>query len=562
MLASPSDASTRVGRTGTRTGRLVVLLGPAAALLCLSLLWNLPDELAEFVPERFITVPLEVAVLLGLLALAAPLRSGRKGLAFAVAVGVASAALVVVQVAGVASHATLARPLNPLVDLHLAASLVHLLTEAFGPLGWLALGLLLAIPLATFALSLAAVRSAQHVLQGTGARSATLLACAAIAGLFVFQELLPEAFGHRRPVSDQASATIAKQWRLGRDVLRQQAVLEQAIANDRFATKAPDRVLNGLGGADVLLMFVESYGRSGLELPRYAEILRPTLEDFQDRLDARGLRAASGWLTSPTVGGQSWLAHATLEGGLWIANQVHYDLLLRSERLTLTRAFAKAGYRTVALKPAITRPWPEGDRLGFARIYAAADMSYAGKPYNWVTMPDQFTLAVMEREERARAGTPLFVEVSLISSHAPFTPVAPILDDWSAIGDGAVFSPFADRGDPPEVVWRDPERVRHQYALALDYVLEVLGSYAATFVDERTLLIVVGDHQPSPLITGEGAGRDVPIHVISGDPDLLAPFMDWGFAHGMQPADGAAAKPMDGFRDWFLDAFGEAATPQ
>ena len=63
-------------------------------------------------------------------------------------------------------------------------------------------------------------------------------------------------------------------------------------------------------------------------------------------------------------------------------------------RLTLTRAFAEAGYRTVALKPAITRPWPEGDRLGFAQIYAAADLGYAGKPYNWVTMPDQYTLAV------------------------------------------------------------------------------------------------------------------------------------------------------------------------
>jgi hypothetical protein len=304
-------------------------------------------------------------------------------------------------------------------------------------------------------------------------------------------------------------------------------------------------------------MFVESYGRSALEGRRYAERLLPTLATFDERLAERGLHAVSAWLTSPTVGGQSWLAHGTLESGLWLADQALYEALMHSERLTLTRAFSQAGYRTVALKPAITRPWPEGERLGFARNYAAADLGYAGKPYNWVTMPDQYTLSVLERTERTGADRPLFVEVSLISSHAPWTPVAPVLEDWSAIGDGSVFSRWADDGDPPEVVWRDPERVREQYTRAVDYVLGVLGSYAANFVDERTLLIMVGDHQPAPLITGEGATRDVPIHVISGDPALLEPFEAWGFTPGMRPAANAPAKPMDAFRDFFLEAFSE-----
>jgi hypothetical protein len=132
-----------------------------------------------------------------------------------------------------------------------------------------------------------------------------------------------------------------------------------------------------------------------------------------------------------------------------------------------------------------------------------------------------------------------------------------VLDDWSAIGDGAVFSRWAEIGDPPEVVWRDPERVRRQYTRAVDYVLDVLASYAANFVDARTLLILVGDHQPAPLITGEGAPRDVPIHVISGDPALLAPFVTWGFAPGMRPPGEAPARPMDAFRDFFLEAFSE-----
>ena len=72
----------------------------------------------------------------------------------------------------------------------------------------------------------------------------------------------------------------------------------------------------------------------------------------------------------------------------------------------------------------------------------------------------------------------MFAEVSLISSHAPWTPIPPVLEDWDAIGDGRVFSQWAEMGDPPEVVWRDPERVRHQYLLSVDYVLGVLGAYA------------------------------------------------------------------------------------
>jgi hypothetical protein len=345
------------------------------------------------------------------------------------------------------------------------------------------------------------------------------------------------------------------QWRSAASVLAGMAAFEAAIARDPFRTMPREHLFARLDGADVLLMFIESYGRSALALPRYAETLVPALDAFEQRLGERGLFAASGWLTSPTVGGQSWLAHGTLESGLWIDHQARYDLLMQSERLTLTRAFARAGYRTVALKPAITRPWPEGEKLGFTQIYAAADLGYAGEPYNWVTMPDQYTLAFFEREERTAAERPLFAEVSLISSHAPWTPIAPVLEDWSAIGDGSVFSKWANEGDPPEVVWRDPERVRTQYARAIDYVLGVLASYAANFVDQRTLLILVGDHQPAPLITGEDAGRDVPIHVISGDPDLLAPFMAWGFTPGMRPPAGPPAKPMDAFRDFFLEAF-------
>ena len=103
----------------------------------------------------------------------------------------------------------------------------------------------------------------------------------------------------------------------------------------------------------------------------------------------------SGFLTAPMVGGQSWLAHASLLSGLWIDNQGRYRALLASPRRTLLHLAQAAGWRTAAVMPAITLAWPEAGYFGYDRVLAAADLGYRGLPFNWVTMPDQFTLGVV-----------------------------------------------------------------------------------------------------------------------------------------------------------------------
>ncbi len=85
--------------------------------------------------------------------------------------------------------------------------------------------------------------------------------------------------------------------------------------------------------------------------------------------------------------------------------------------------------------------------------------------------------------------------------------------------------------------------------------------YAERYVDARTLLIVIGDHQPAPLITGDDASRAVPVHVISRDPALVQPFLDWGFEAGALPDTNQPVRGMDTFRDWFVRAFSEPAAP-
>jgi hypothetical protein len=351
-------------------------------------------------------------------------------------------------------------------------------------------------------------------------------------------------------------------------------LVEMTRERDRFAdalARHPDSyagvpgLLSGLGGRDAIFAFVESYGVAALYDPRYAPVVGPRLDSLEQRLEQAGLHLASGTLVAPSQGGQSWFGHGSLLSGVWLDNQLRYDMLLASGRETLIDDFERAGYRTVALMPAITAAWPEGGRFGYDEIYARDEIDYAGPPLNWVTMPDQFTWSFLERVIRTehpagkaggdRARRPLFAELGLISSHAPWTPILPVLDDWDAIGDGAVFAAWKDAGESPEELWLDTDRVREHYGRSIEYALHAMAAYAERYVDQRTLLVVLGDHQPAPLVTGEDASWEVPVHVISGDLGVIEPFLEWGFVKGAWPDPEHEPLGVDYFRDWFVRTY-------
>ena len=69
------------------------------------------------------------------------------------------------------------------------------------------------------------------------------------------------------------------------------------------ANTADDDLLTGLRGKDVLLVFVESYGRTALDVP----VIESALEAGTRRLQKAGFSSRSGFLGSPTFGGLSWL---------------------------------------------------------------------------------------------------------------------------------------------------------------------------------------------------------------------------------------------------------------
>lgn len=315
--------------------------------------------------------------------------------------------------------------------------------------------------------------------------------------------------------------------------------------------------LNRLDQRDVMIIFVESYGRSSFDNPLYAPTHVETLNKAQQALAEKGVAMRSGWLTAPMVGGQSWLSHGTLASGLWVSDQGRYRALMQSDRQTLFHYAQQAGFRTAAIMPAIRMNWPEGAFFGFDAIYDADQLGYEGLPFNWVTMPDQFALNALDRLERQpQRPQPLFAQVALSSSHAPWLPIPPVID-WTTIGDGKIFNQWAISDETPEQVWKDQNRVRDQFRQAVDYSLQTVFSYAQRHADDPPLIIILGDHEPARFVS-QNPNKTVAMHVL-GPPELVAHIEDWGWTPGLIPDPDLAPWRMDTFRDHFLSAFSDDA---
>lgn len=531
---------------------------PVSRLLLLFGLLNiglLALELARhdgFGPNR---LALEALLLGGAFGLLAGRRSGRWPAGFAAALATALLALALAD--GLARY-SLNRPLNLGLDLSLISSVFQMIAgNVSAAAAWLAAGLA-GIALILFAGGvywlLRRLPAPVAACSPTGGL-ALLLLLAGLVGLFG-RELLPHL-----------PRTITPAWSMLQDQAhwlertRQERRAFSAML-ERRAAAGTGGPLSGLAQTDVVVGFIESYGVSAVFDERYASHVVPQLDDLQRRAEEAGLALVSGTVNAPIFGGQSWLAHATFLSGLWIDSQLRYELLLQTEQDTLVDDFAAAGHHTAALMPAITLPWPEGRWYGFDTLLEAADFPYAGPPFNWVTMPDQYIWSHFQDTVRAEAPRPLFAKLALISSHAPWVPVLPVIEDWSTIGDGAIFNQWEGKGETPASLWRDHDRVREHFARSVAYSLEVSVAYMDRFMDQDTLLILIGDHQPARLITGPEPSAGVPVHVISADPDRLEAFRERGFVDGAMPAGEYTEHSMADIRDWLQKAFTEPGAQQ
>jgi hypothetical protein len=448
------------------------------------------------------------------------------------------------------------RPFDPLVDWRYADELVALVRDSTGrllgpvllaALALVVAGLLVGLPLAVRRLTLAV---SSHRPQ------ARRVVAVVVAGWLVVG--LSGAHGGRFPPLASAG-TASYAWAQVARVpgeLRERAAFARATRADPMADVPAHRLLTRLRGKDVLVVFVESYGEVALKDPSLAPGVDAVLDRGAARLGRKGFAARSSWLTSPTFGALSWLAHATLQTGLWTDSQDRHDLLLDSPRLSLSRLFGEAGWRTVASVPANTRDWPEGDFYGFDHVYDSRNVGYRGPRFGYPTMPDQFTLEAFWRHELAAADRrPVMAEIDLISSHAPWSRT-PRTVPRRLVGDGSVFDGMPEQLPSEPEIWVSPQRVRAAYGAALEYSLQSVVDFVAAHGDDDLVVVVLGDHQPATIVSGADAGRDVPVTVLARDPAVLRRIDGWGWDDGLRPGATAPVWRMDAFRDAFLAAYG------
>ena len=355
------------------------------------------------------------------------------------------------------------------------------------------------------------------------------------------------------PVADTSATTLANghgfQVRLRLD---DRETFGALIEDDRFGDTPGDQLLTALRGKNVVVAFVESYGRDAVEDPEFAPQVGAVLDRGTSELSAAGFAAQSGFLTSPTFGGGSWLAHDTLLSGLWIDNDQRHRTLLASDRMTLNGAFRRANWQTVGVMPAVTRAWPEGSFFGYDRFYDAKTLAYRGPKFSFGTPARPVHAGQLaapgagearrQRDDRVGAG----VEPRALDARPAAARLGRRRRRRGLPG-------AAGRSDDKR---RNTGQIRADYRKSIEYTLDTLISYVQTYGDDDLVFIFLGDHQPAAVVTGENASRDVPISIITRDRAVLDRISGWGWQDGLKPGPQAPVWRMDAFRDRFLTAFG------
>ncbi|MEM1428875.1 MAG: sulfatase [Pseudomonadota bacterium] len=528
---------------------------PLAAALILHLVLVQPNHPAAMTPGALTLFALELpAILLALLAMPA----GHRLTWLFRGVLVATLTLIaLLKFADFVSFSTLSRGFNPVADMALVSAAIRLAAGALGGLTTVALCVALVIGVGAVAAALWWATGVWAKLRLPRVSGWAAGIAASAAALFAAAEV-GATMGRWSLPYDPPGAAFTARVGVERVEMAQRTLADLA----EFSRAASDDPLAGQPGLfdrldrDLLIIFVESYGRGSLDNPLYADRTKETLLKAETALGEAGYAARSGWLDAPTRGGQSWLSHMSLATGLRIDNQSRYAAALASDRATLYQLASASGHTTAAVMPAITLPWPEARRMGFDTTLAAADLGYAGAAFNWVTMPDQFTLAALDRLLLAPSDAPVIAQIALISSHAPWVPVPDIVP-WHEIGDGRIFDKMATSGIPPDRLWRDRDMVRAQYGKAVDYALRTVFEWAARKGDGAPLMLIVGDHQPAEFVAGD-ARPDVPAHLI-GPAAFVDRAADWGWAEGMRPSADGPVDGMETMRDRLLTLIGPPA---
>jgi hypothetical protein len=560
LRSNRDAASSRAARKGMRTG-----VAAALTILALLFVWAAlvaPDQPLRLRPGAFVSLPLEGLILVAVAAVI-PARARRL---FAWVVGPLLGLVILLKLLDLGFFAAFDRPFDLYQDASYAGIGNETLRESVGGrdatlvvigVAVLLAGLFFFTTLAVRRLTRLAAGHRPWALRAAGGLGAVWLVCWALGAQFVSGAPI---------ASTSAAGIVVDQVSALRADVHDKATFAKQLGRDRFAVTPADELLTGLRGKDVLLAFVESYGRVAVQGSAFSPQVDAVLDSGTRQLAAAGFSARSAFLTSPTFGGISWLAHSTLQSGVWVKSRRRYAQLTASHRFTLSDAFKRAGWRTVDDVPSNDRAWQAGSTFyHYDKVYDRRDVGYRGPTFAYAAMPDQYVLAALQRLELAkRHRRPVFAEVDMVSSHTPWTRIPPLIP-WRQVGDGSIFNRIPVKHTSIDSLYSNAawswlrrngsERVRAAYGQSIEYSLSTLISFVRRHADPNLVLVVLGDHQPWSIVSGQQPSHDVPISIIARDPAVLKRIAGWGWNAGLRPSPRAPVWPMSAFRDRFLGAF-------
>ena len=501
-------------------------------------------------------------VWLWLALLAAVAWRGAPGRPLLALLATAYLALVVGRYADITVPSLFGRPINLYWD---GAQLPRFLWVSAQDLAWwqsaasvalVALGVWAVYRALRMAIGVAAREAAPYALRTRWAWAATgaavVLAAANLAGVratwpVVSKPVIPTYWKQARLLATAFSPA------------RLATALPAATAIDAALAAPPGSTLGALHGRDLYLMPLESYGAVAYDDARAARALGPARARLAEAIAASGRHVVSAFVRSPTFAGGSDLAQLGLLAGIDLTDPMRHDVLLTTQRPTLVSLFRAHGYETFGLYPAVHWEWPERAFYGYDHYLESRSLGYRGPQLGYWVIPDQYTVARFEQlHPRTAAAPPRFVFFPTITTHLPFSPPPPYQPDWQRV---LTPQPF-DAADAARALTEKPNwlDMTPDYVRMLDYQYRWLAGWFAEPEPREAVYVLVGDHQPAANITGEGASWDVPVHIVSRSPALLAKFTAQGFRDGLEPPR-APLGALHELTGMLLEAFADRAPP-
>jgi hypothetical protein len=292
--------------------------------------------------------------------------------------------------------------------------------------------------------------------------------------------------------------------------------------------------LKVLGGAEVKVLFLESYGATTYERTDIAEVIHPARERFAQAVYGSGGQVLSAFVRAATFGGASDLSHLSFLSGIDLTDPLRHDVLLTTERKTMLDLFEQAGYRTIGLYPAMSWDWPEQSFYDFDHYHDGPSLGYRGPKIGLWSLPDQFSMARVDEIHPPDAeAKPRFLFYPTITSHIPYGPTPPYQPDWSRITSERPF----DAEETARVLAEDADwsKVFPGYISTIEYTFDWLAGYQALPQTRVSVWILIGDHQPAGGVTGPGASWNVPVHIVTSNATIAERLRRRGFVDGVDP---------------------------